>query len=112
MPRRLSGLPLSLGLGLLVFAGCRGEQPPGRVATPAAAVKDTAVPAANPVTAAGKASEQATPAEKPPIEITPGSSTITADDPGLQLLAARKEAGSIRDLTGDVKWSVEPPASG
>ena len=44
--------------------------------------------------------EQVTPAAKPPLEITPGSSTITADDPGLQLLAARKEAGSIRDLTG------------
>jgi hypothetical protein len=109
MPRRPSGLPLSLGLGLLLFAGCRGDQPPGPVAAPAAAVKDPAVPAANTVTDAGKAPVQATPAEKPPISITPGPSTITADDPGLQLLAVRKEAGSIRDLTADVKWSVEPP---
>src|SRR5262249_2948629 len=53
--------------------------------------------------------EKSAPAVKPPIEITPGSSTITADDPGLQLLAARKEAGSISDLTTEVKWRVEPP---
>jgi hypothetical protein len=53
----------------------------------------------------------AAPVEKPPLEITPGSSTITADDAGLQLLAARKEAGSLRDLTGAVEWSVMPAES-
>jgi Protein of unknown function (DUF1553)/Protein of unknown function (DUF1549) len=101
MSRRLSGLPPSLGLSLLLLAGCRGGQPASPI--PAAPVAAKSVPAA------AKGSEQGTPAVKPPIEITPGSSTITADDPGMQLLAARKEAGSIHDLTADVKWSLEPP---
>src|SRR5262249_6079160 len=108
MAHRLSGLHVSLGLSLLFFAGCQGGNPSAPIpAKPAAGAQ--AVPAANPIVAAGTSSEQATPAVKPPIEITPGSSTITADDPGLQLLAARNDAGSIRDLTTDVKWSLEPP---
>ena len=110
MPRRLSGLPLSLGLGLLFFAGCRGDQPP-RSGCHAGGCRRRMRPSQprTPSPPREKPPRRPHRPQKPPIEITPGSSTITADDPGLQLLAARKEAGSIRDLTAEVKWSVEPP---
>ncbi len=85
-------------LGLLLLAGCQGGKAPAPI--PVAVQKPT--PPVAPATA------PVAPAPKPPLEITPGSSTITADDAGLQLLAARKEAGSVHDLTGAVKWSVEP----
>jgi hypothetical protein len=45
---------------------------------------------------------------KPALVVSPESFTITADDPGLQLLATRNDDGSIRDLTSQVAWSVEP----
>jgi hypothetical protein len=41
------------------------------------------------------------------VRITPAVSTITADDPGLQLLAADPDDPS-RDRTVDVQWSAEP----
>jgi hypothetical protein len=107
MPRRISCLHFGLGLGLLLSAGCGTGQSPAPNPGPQAAVKGPAVPAANPITAAGTGSEHATPASQPPIEITPGSSTITADDPGLQLLAS-DEAEPARDRTAQVAWSAEP----
>jgi len=91
MPRRVLVLPASLVIALLVIAGCQGRQRPVVVPREPVAVKAADAPV-----------------EKPPLEITPGSSTITADDVGLQLLAARKDAGSPRDLTGDVQWTIEP----
>ncbi len=89
-------------LGLLVLAGCQGSKAPTPIPVTPVAVQKVTPPAA-------QATAQVAPAPKPPLEITPGSSTITADDAGLQLLAARKEAGSVHDLTGAVKWSIEPP---
>ena len=79
----------------------RAAQAPAPVPVKPVAVQKVTPPAA-------PAPAQIAPAPKPPLEITPGSSTITADDAGLQLLAARKEAGSVHDLTGAVKWSIAP----
>ncbi len=104
MARRLLLCSSRLGLGLLLFAGCGRDQGPPPVPKQPAVVQDAARPAAT----AGQVAAPVVPAPKPPLEITPGSSTITADDAGLQLLAARKEAGSIHDLTAQVKWSTEP----
>ncbi len=107
MARRLLFCSRSLALGLLVLAGCQAGKPPAPipVAGKPAAVQKTTAQAAPAVAAAAPSAS----VPKPPLQITPGSSTITADDAGLQLLAARKEAGgSVRDLTGAVKWSVVP----
>jgi hypothetical protein len=46
---------------------------------------------------------------KLPLEISPAAFTIAADDPGLQLLLARKEEGSVRDLTAKAAWTADPP---
>jgi hypothetical protein len=104
MARRLLLCSSRLGLGLLLFAGCGRDHTPVPVPKQPAVVQDVARPSAT----AGHVATSVAPAPKPPLEITPGSSTITADDAGLQLLAARKEAGSIHDLTAQVKWSTEP----
>ncbi len=112
MPRRILVLPASLGIALLVFAGCQGGQGPvpGPSKSPVNIVASSdSVASPKKIGSAGEGSASAVPVEKPPLEVTPGSSTITADDVGLQLLAARKEVGSPRDLTGDVQWSVLPP---
>jgi Protein of unknown function (DUF1553)/Protein of unknown function (DUF1549) len=105
MARRVLLFASRLGLGLLVLAGCRGDQGPTQVPAKPAVVHNVA----RPVGPAASVVVESAPVPKPPLEITPGSSTITADDAGLQLLAARKEAGSVRDLTRDVNWSIEPP---
>ena len=44
---------------------------------------------------------------KPAVRISPEAFTITADDPGLQLLAS-DEAEPARDRTAQVAWSAEP----
>ncbi len=44
---------------------------------------------------------------KPAVRITPEAFTITADDPGLQLLAT-DETDSARDRTAEVRWTAEP----
>jgi hypothetical protein len=104
MGRRFLLCSSPLGLGLLVLAGCRGEQsstsPPAKQAVLRAGFDPAPVGARPPV--------KLTAVQKPPLEITPGSSTITADDAGLQLLASRKEDGSVHDLTAQVKWTLEP----
>lgn len=46
---------------------------------------------------------------KAALRISPESYTIAADDPGLQLLAARNENGKVRDLTSQAKWTIDPP---
>ncbi len=104
MAGRLLVCSSGFGLGLLLLAGCGRDQSPA----PAALKPAVPVAAARPVEPATPVAAQPAPVPKPPLEITPGSSTITADDPGLQLLASRKEAASTRDLTGQVKWSVQP----
>ncbi len=46
------------------------------------------------------------------LTISPEAATITADDPGVQLLLRRQSAeGTVRDLTGLAAWRVDPPGS-
>jgi hypothetical protein len=45
---------------------------------------------------------------RPRLAISPEASTITSDDPGLQLLAAHVEGGRQRDVTFQAQWAVEP----
>jgi hypothetical protein len=48
----------------------------------------------------------------PVLTLSPGSFTITADDPGLQLLVSRQNAdGAARDLTAGATWRVNPPGA-
>jgi hypothetical protein len=55
-----------------------------------------------------KAEAAALEAASATIEISPGASTITADDQGLQLLATRKSGTTARDVTSEAKWTIEP----
>ena len=118
MPRRLLVLPACLVLGLLFCRVARPASTPARCRCAGRRQDDRhrsefrAKPAQ---TGSSRAAEQPPPVEpvrRATLEITPGSSTITADDPGLQLLAARNEAGSIRDLTAEVKWTRRAAGSG
>ncbi len=46
------------------------------------------------------------------LAISPEGATITADDPGVQLLLRRQSAdGTVKDLTGLAAWRVDPPGS-
>ena len=118
MPRRLLVLPAGLGLGLLSCRRLRRRtrRRPGPGCRQAG--RCTSDPATVPLRrechrAAAKVADTVRPGRRSrPLEISPGSLTITADDPGLQLLAARNEAGSTRDLTAEVKWSARAAGSG
>jgi hypothetical protein len=108
--RRLSGLAGIL-LVWLPAIGCGTGQTP--VAAPPAV---TPVQIARPEPAAAKDAEPSSPAAGPkaaghpgPMRITPREFTITADDPGLQLLVTREDDGTSVDLTGVVRWTVTPP---
>jgi hypothetical protein len=108
-PRRLV-LSGGLLLASAVFMGCPARN------GPAVSPK---VPAQLTPTASSEAPEHCDPkavaaaleVANASIEISPGASTITADDLGLQLLASRKSGSTTRDVTAQVKWSVEPPGS-
>ena len=44
------------------------------------------------------------------LRVAPSEFTITADDPGVQLLVTRENSdGTTEDLTGAVRWTVTPP---
>ena len=46
------------------------------------------------------------------LSVSPETATITADDPGLQLLVRRQFAdGTVKDLTGLAAWRVAPPGA-
>ena len=45
---------------------------------------------------------------QPPMRVSPESFTITADDPGLQLLVTRNTDRASRDLTAQVAWTAQP----
>ena len=88
MPRRWWILQAVVAVGLVMAVGCQGQKP-----TPGL---DRAVAAPSP---------PAKPVVR--MRISPEAFTITADDPGLQLLAA-EETASARDRTGEVQWTAEP----
>ena len=111
-------LRASLAASLIVYAGCRSRENPdnrrtcaagfaGRGGLPAHRMPKPSetVASGNPEHAAGRPVEPA----KAALRISPESYTIAADDPGLQLLAARNESGKVRDLTSQVTWTIDPP---
>ena len=85
MARRLLLCPAVWASACCVFAGCGRDQAPASGVPKAAASGRRLDPAPTAVARRPRSTSA-----KPPLEITPGSSTITADDAGLQLLAARK----------------------
>jgi hypothetical protein len=70
--------------------------------TPSVVQADTGLPS----TPAGPAPGRA--AAGPVLRISPESFTITADDPGLQLLADLDNSPA-QDRTSEVEWTAEPP---
>ena len=93
MPRRCWILQAVVAMGLVMALGCRGQvdpKPDQTIAAPS--------PPAQPA-------QPAQPVVR--MRISPEAFTITADDPGLQLLAAEETAGS-RDRTTEVQWTAEP----
>jgi hypothetical protein len=116
MSRRRLFLPTSLVAGLSLVLGCHGRVDPGAApgtpSVPKTLGKATAGAAKPELAGTTPKAEAAallpiTPA-KPPLRVSPESFTITADDPGLQLLAARNDGGLSRDLTSQVAWTAQP----
>jgi hypothetical protein len=108
--RRLVGAAAVL-LATIVIAGCTGGTGPDVAARPSAQVSP------NPVAEVAKSNPANRPAEPskptaaavPSLTITPKDLTITAEDPGLQLLVSRETSdGTTRDLTTLATWAVEP----
>src|SRR5271157_749625 len=117
MPRRrLIGEAGAL-LAWLVAAGRGSSSTPA--AKPAAGFSSPASPALAGPAIEGVASPKPIQAEAPTVPsrapvltISPEAATITADDPGVQLLLRRQSAdGTVRDLTGLAGWRVDPPGS-
>ncbi len=113
--RRLLYLMAFSGI-LTLTAGCQSRHEPGASSTSPVPSK----PSAGPIVASAKSAQPtaaSVPAPaaqpvpepaRPALRISPESFTITADDPGLQLLVTRNEAGAVTDLTSRVAWTVEP----
>ena len=105
-----------LATGLILGLGCQGRPNPGETSLPPTAAKiagKAPTSGASPVLAVTGATQkpaavQPTEPARPALRISPETFTITADDPGLQLLAARNEGAGSRDLTSQVRWTAEP----
>ncbi len=105
----LAGLSAAFSL----CTGCRGRHDAGASSHATNAHESLAAgPTSTPPTRPAATNQVNTPAPIKPAEpalgISPESFTLTADDPGLQLLAARNAGGASRDLTTKVQWTVEP----
>ena len=118
MPRRrLIGEAGAL-LAWLVAAGCGSSSTPA--AKPAAGLSSPASPVPASPAIEGVASPKpiqaqapTAPSRAPVLTISPEAATITADDPGVQLLLRRQSAdGTVKDLTGLAAWRVDPPGFG
>ncbi len=114
MPR-LSWFPrASLAVGVILCMGCQARVAPSKVAAVPAVAKPAGPPRSGQEPAGTALASQPAAAgpsthAKPPLRISPAEFTITADDPGLQLLLGRDEEGSARDLTALAAWTAEPP---
>ena len=101
MPRRYPMVRAALAAAFVLATGCQGrvEQrastAPSAASLPAQAVVSEPAPAPPSLPV------------KPAVRISPEAFTITADDPGLQLLAA-DDLEPARDRTAQVAWTVEP----
>jgi hypothetical protein len=114
--RRLAH-PASLIAVMILSTGCQSRVGSGAASSARAASTGSVKVVANPANAEPSATvatqnpgagHSHQPAE-PAMRISPESFTITADDPGLQLLVARNDGGTARDLTSQVVWTAEPP---
>jgi hypothetical protein len=117
MSRRRLRHPVGLIAVLILCGGCQSRVDPHQssATTPVPTASSRAFAdkggAAKPEPIAAQNPEVGNsqrPAE-PAMLISPESFTITADDPGLQLLVSRNESGACRDLSGQVTWTAEPP---
>jgi hypothetical protein len=114
MPRRrLVGLAGTLLVWLPVI-GCGTERPP-ETKPPANISPEVVASKSTPIREAEPGSPEK-PAKTPvssstsELRVTPGAFTITADDPGLQLLVTRENVdGTTQDMTSTVQWRVTPP---
>ena len=112
MPRRRVMELAAIAAGLLLAAGCRGRVESPASPPPTAPDRATLTDAGSgTATGSGTVPPQVEAAPslpvKPAVRISPEAFTITADDPGLQLLAV-DEAEPARDRTAQVAWSAEP----
>jgi Protein of unknown function (DUF1553)/Protein of unknown function (DUF1549) len=102
-----------LTAALFLSTGCQGR-PNAGASSPAPNNHETAGtrPTPGPTPGPTATNQTNTPAPvkqaEPALTISPESFTITADDPGLQLLAVRNVGEASRDLTTKVQWTVEP----
>ncbi len=103
MPRRRSSSQVIVFAGLVLVAGCHGRVDPVVPPRPTTQTQSDTKPVASPAPVVAAPIRPA----KPAVRISPEVFTITADDPGLQLLAA-DETDSARDRTGEVRWTAEP----
>ena len=87
-----------------------GEAPAG-LSAPASPVP--ASPAIEEVASPKPIQAPTAPSRAPVLTISPEAATITADDPGVQLLLRRQSAdGTVKDLTGLAAWRVDSPGFG
>lgn len=104
MSRHFRGSQPLIVLAGLLLAGCGTHNAP-ETETPAPVGSDANIQPA-------QADSSKVAAAEPPagvITLRPETITITADDPGVQLLVTRRDPdGSARDLTSKVEWRVEP----
>ena len=118
MPRRRLIGEAGAFLAWLMAAGCGSSSTPA--AKPAAGLSAPASPVPASPAIEGVASPKpiqaqapTAPSRAPVLTISPEAATITADDPGVQLLLRRQSAdGTVKDLTGLAAWRVDPPGFG
>src|SRR5262249_17348237 len=92
--------------GLVLAAGCRARVAPMVPPPPGPSTAERPA-AADPGRGPDQASAPHAVPAKPALRISPEASTIAADDPGLQLLAAGG-SGPARDRSAEVQWTAEP----
>jgi hypothetical protein len=110
MSRRGSKLPAGLILGWVVCVGCQSRNGPVAPRDAGGAAGGAAARgAASQATSSGASAQARAPAPAAALRISPAEFTITADDSGLQLLVARNDDGTSRDLTSAAQWTIEPP---
>src|SRR5262245_54939115 len=102
MPRRMMEWAV-IAAGFVLASGCHGRDEPAKPAPPAANPVAQAAPSPAPEPASIAPSVPAGPA----VALTPEAFTITADDAGLQLLAA-DATEPARDRTAQIAWTAEP----
>ena len=116
MSRRRLAHPAGVLLALLLCTGCQSRLKPAAAPgapTASTTAKNVDAQAVKPDSAATVGSRQTQVGRpqkpvQPAMRISPESFTITADDPGLQLLVARKTDRATRDLAAQVAWTAQP----